>query len=210
MAGFGYKTSWLAVRDRSPEEVAAALDLRERASLAWAAGTDLAYRRGAYVTAPVPGWTLAHSRTQLPPGFDATDPAFPEWLSGLSQQLGEVQFFATERVVDHYVWARAAAGVILRAYCFDHSQQETALCIGEPSADEIELGVSVGEPGPESQHWSEEEWDAWVDAGPSECTVLAIAGRWSVDPSVIDDAVDGGIYGIPPQRGQGRPGTAAR
>ena len=201
MAGFGYKTSWLAVRDRTTDDVVDALDLQGRTILDWATGTDLAYRRGVYVTAPVPGWTLAHSRTQLPPGFDAVDPAFPDWLSGLSARLGEVQFFATDRVSEHHVWARAVAGVILRAYCFDYSRQEAALCIGEPTAAEVELGLASGELGPESERWSDEEWDAWADASPSEFTVLAVAGVWSVDPRTIGDVIDNGIYGIPPQRG---------
>jgi hypothetical protein len=46
MAGFSYKTSWLAVRDRTRDEVADALQLHDREVLDWATGTDRAYQYG--------------------------------------------------------------------------------------------------------------------------------------------------------------------
>ena len=45
MAGFGYKTSWLAVRDRPASVVADALGLVDRRPADWADGTDEAYRQ---------------------------------------------------------------------------------------------------------------------------------------------------------------------
>jgi hypothetical protein len=75
------------------------------------------------------------------------------------------------------------------------------LFIGDPTSAEIELGVGVrGGPGPESQDWSDEQWAAWFATTPSESDVMAIAGRWSVDPNTIDEAAvtATGIYGLPP------------
>ncbi|MEU1687086.1 hypothetical protein [Micromonospora sp. NPDC005707] len=200
MAGFSLKTSWLAVRDRAPGEVADALGLHDREVLDWATGTDRAYGYGVYVAAPVSGWTLAHGRLHVPADFDATQPAFPEWLRELSQRLGEVQFFATERVPDYHAWARARDGELLRAYCWIGQQGEVPLFIGDPTADEIELGIGTRgiEAGTES--WSDDEWTAWSATTPSEFDVMAMAGRWSIDPNRIDDdAVTAtGIYGLPP------------
>ncbi|WP_426503875.1 hypothetical protein ACPPVO_40495 [Dactylosporangium sp. McL0621] len=200
MAGFSYKTSWLAVRGRTPDEVADALALRERDVLDWAAGTDRAYRHGVYVAAPVPGWTLAHGRMHLPPGFDATEPPFSGWLRDLSRDLGEVQFFANERVPDYHAWARALDGELLRAYCFIGERGEVPLFHGDPTADEVELGIGTRGPEPGREHWSEEEWGAWFATTPSESGVMAMAGRWSIDPNTIDDAAvtTTGIYGLPP------------
>ncbi|MEU5910210.1 hypothetical protein [Micromonospora sp. NPDC047527] len=200
MAGFSYKTSWLAVPNRTPDEVADALGLCDREVLDWATGTDRAYQHGVYVTAPVPGWTFAHGRLHMPPGFDATEPPFPDWLRLLSQQLGEAQFFANERVPDYHAWARALDGELLRAYCFNGERGEVPLFVGAPTADEIALGVGLRGAEPGCEHWSDAEWTAWYDTTPSESDVMAMAGRWSVDPSAIDDATvtATGIYGLPP------------
>ncbi len=200
MTGFGYKTSWLAVRNRTPVEVADALGLYDRELLDWATGTGRAYQHGVYVAAPVPGWTLAHSRRHLPPGFDAAESSFPDWLTALSRQLGEVQFFANERVPDYHAWAWARDGELMRAYCFIGELGEVPLFVGAATADEIELGIGIRGLTPGCENWSDEEWTAWYDTTPCESDVLAIAGRWSIAPTAIDDATvtTPGIYGIPP------------
>lgn len=199
-AGFGYKTSWLAVPNRSPQAVADALELHSREDLDWGTGTDRAYRHGVYVAAPVPGWTLAHGRVDLPAGFDATGPSFPGWLRGLSRTLGEVQFFANERVSGYHAWAWARDSELLRAYCFVGALGDVPLFIGEPTACEWESGIGTRAMDPGWEHWSDDEWDAWYATTPSETDVLAMAGRWSVDPRTIDNAAvtATGIYGLPP------------
>jgi hypothetical protein len=52
VTGFAYKTSWLAVRDRTVEQVAEALELHDRELTDGAAGTDRAYEYGVYVRRP--------------------------------------------------------------------------------------------------------------------------------------------------------------
>ncbi|PGH45306.1 hypothetical protein COO58_13380 [Micromonospora sp. WMMA1996] len=200
VAGFCFKTTWLAVRARTVREVADALDLRERETLDWATGTDRAYRQGVYVAEPVPGWVLAHGRLDLPPGLDTTEPGFRDWLRELSRTLGEVQFFVTERVPEYHLWARAVNGDLLRAYCYIGERGEVPLVVGEPTVVEIERNVGVRRREPGMEHWSDDEWDRWHEAMPNEFDVMAIAGGWSVDPSRIDDAtVTGdGIFGRPP------------
>ncbi len=82
--GFGFKTTSLAVRERSPEEVADALRLADRERLSWDEGVDRAYVSGVFVAGPVDGWTLAHGRRDLTT-FDhsATGPRFPEGIAAL-------------------------------------------------------------------------------------------------------------------------------
>ncbi|MFC7482900.1 hypothetical protein ACFQX7_26965 [Luedemannella flava] len=136
----------------------------------------------------------------IPAGFDATDPAFPDWLRHLSRQLGEVQFFANERVPDYHAWARSRDGEILRAYCFIGERGEIPLFLGEPTPDETELGKGTRGPNTDWENWSEEECDAWFATTPSESDVMTMAGRWSVNPTTIDDdaVVAAGVYGLPP------------
>jgi hypothetical protein len=200
MAGFSYKTSWLAVRDRTPGEVADALGLHDQESMDWATGTDRAYEHGVYVAAPLPGWTLAHSRRHVPPDFDATDPRFPDWLRELSSLLGEVQFFANERVPDYHAWAWARDGELLRAYCFVGQWGDVPVFVGEPTSDEVRRGVGTRAADPARQNWSDDDWEAWFATTPGEADVMAMAGCWSIDPNTIDDdaVTAAGIYGLPP------------
>jgi hypothetical protein len=99
---FGYKTQWLAVRNGSVEAVAAPLGLSGADPVEWSAGCDRAYESGVFVADPVDGWVLAHGARTLGAWLDATQPHFPDRLKQLSTALGEVQFFATNRIVEHH------------------------------------------------------------------------------------------------------------
>jgi hypothetical protein len=200
VVGFGYKTTWLAVRNRTPGEVADALGLRDREVLDWATGTERAYIDGVYVATPVPGWTLAHGRRHVPPDFDATDPRFPDRLRALSRLLGEVQFFANERVPEYHAWALARDGQLLRAYCYVGERGEVMMFAGEPTADEVRLGIGIRDSEPARENWGDDEWEAWFATTPHEADVMAMAGCWSVDPTTIDHVAvtDPGIFGLPP------------
>lgn len=154
MAGFSDKTSWLAVRGRTVEDVADALELHDREMLNWVSGTERAYQYGVYVAATVPGWTLAHGRRHLPAGFDAADPRSCDWLRQLSRSLGEAQYFATERIPEYHAWAWARDGELLRAYCFIGERGEVPLFVGDPTEDEVEFGKGT-RAGPETG------WEIW-------------------------------------------------
>ncbi|MEV6967782.1 hypothetical protein AB0M47_22005 [Hamadaea sp. NPDC051192] len=184
--GFGYKTSWLAVRDRTVADVADALGLRDRQPMDWATGVDLAYGQGVYLGSAIPEWTIAHSRRDLP--LSAYDSGFVEQLADLSRSLGEVQFFANERVIGYHAWAIARAGEVLRAYCYIGEQGEIPLFVGDPTADEIRIGKGVLGPVADYADWSDDEAEAWVRTTPSEGDVLLMAAAWSFDPNTIDDA----------------------
>ncbi|MEU6068599.1 hypothetical protein ABZ864_30110 [Streptomyces sp. NPDC047082] len=197
--GIGYKTSWLAVQDAAPEEVADALGLRHRRIVDWASGTSAAYRQGVFVARPVPEWTIAHSRIHLPPGSDATEPGFSAWLQTLGRRLGHVQFFATDRIGEYHAWAKFESGGFTRAYCYIGERGEVPLHIGEPTDVEMELGVGRRWLEDGWQDWQEREWDAWFAAMPREDHVMRIAEAWSICPLRIpDSAVNApGIYGFP-------------
>jgi hypothetical protein len=190
---FGFKTTWLAVRDRPAAEVADALGLTETSVARWDEGVDLAYQAGVFVTPPVDGWTLAHGRRDLSAG--PMDPGFEEWVTALSRRLGEVQVFTNDRVGSHYGWAWAKDGVIVRAFAV--SGGPLPVFLGAVTAAEILLGRGLRTYADEDwQEWGEEEWDAWYAQEPNEFDVLKIAGLWSVDPSRIEGSLEAGIYGM--------------
>ena len=195
--GFGYKTCWLAVRDRTTAEVADALRLTKRVAMAFGPGTDLAYGTGVYVTPELAGWTLAHSQNELWEYLEPTDTRFAARLAGLSARLGEVQFFATHRVSEYHAWAWARDGHLLRAYCYIGDSGTIPLFIGEPTAAERAAGVGTRtfEAGHES--WTDDEWEAWLDTTPNEATVMRIAGSWSINPQTLDAVSGTGVYGRP-------------
>ncbi|WP_326570382.1 hypothetical protein OIE69_03185 [Actinacidiphila glaucinigra] len=197
--GIGYKTSWLAVRDAAPEEVADALGLRHRQVMDWEGGTDAAYRQGVFVARPVSDWTFAHGRIHLPPGTDATEPGFPDWLHSLSTQLGDIQFFATDRIGEYHAWAKVESGDLTRAYCYIGERGQVPLHIGEPSDIELELGVGQRWLEDGWRDWQEPEWDAWFAAMPGEFDVVRIARSWGFCPLDIPDSDvnASGIHGFP-------------
>ncbi|HZM80642.1 MAG TPA: hypothetical protein VFC19_33385 [Candidatus Limnocylindrales bacterium] len=192
--GFGYKTSWIAVRGRTPEEVADALGLTDRRPMAYAEGTDAAYRAGVYVAPPVQGWILAHGRVDRT--IDVKSAQMLDWLSDLSKSLGTVQYFGTHRVTDWHEWAWAEHGSIVRAYAF--SEGDVALFVGDVTGAERMVGKGLRDHEPDMDSWSDEQWDSWYESAPGERHVMRIAGMWSVDPMSFDDnEVDGvGIYGV--------------
>jgi hypothetical protein len=197
--GFGYKTSWLAVRDRSASEVADALRLTKRASMTFKAGTELAYKIGVYVTPDLAGWTLAHGAQDLWAYLDATDPRFPARLVGLSTRLGEVQYFATHRVSEYHAWALARHGHLIRGYCYIGDSGTIPLFMGEPTPAEHATGVGTGRREDGWQTWTDAQSHAWLRTTPNESDVMQIAGHWSIGPDTVDDdTVSGtGIHGIP-------------
>jgi len=111
-----------------------------------------------------------------------------------------VQFFGTDRITEYHAWARARDGNLLRAYCYVGERGDVPLFLGDPTADERELGIGTRGTDPDREHWSDDEWDAWSDTTPSEDDVMEMAARWSIDPSTIDDAMisESGVHGLPP------------
>ncbi|ALG11364.1 hypothetical protein [Kibdelosporangium phytohabitans] len=157
---FGYKATWLAVRDGSAGVVADALELPERRTVGWHDGVDAAYRGELLITAPVDGWTFAVTA----PGHalpDLSDAGFAEWFGKLSARLGTVRCFVTHRVVELHGWARAELGRVERVYCYLGERGEVLADIGQRTADE-------------------------VGGEPDEDDVLRLAGLWSVNPAELD------------------------
>jgi hypothetical protein len=175
---FGYKTQWVAVRSGTAVAVAAALGLSAARAMEYGTGCELAYQCGVYVADPVDGWVLAHGALTLGAWLDATEPHFCDRLQQLSAALGEVQFFATNRIVEYHAWAVARDGQLVRAYCYFGEGDHAPLSIGEPTPAEtaMNLGAASG------------------TAIPSEDDVLRIAGMWSLDPTSLPHPPESGLY----------------
>lgn len=198
IGGFGYKTTWIAVKAREPEEIAEALGLIETRPLDWVAGTDLAYKHGVYVTPRLGDWTLAHGGDGLHHPFesDGTYGARAPWLGALSARLGEVQYFHTHRVPDDHQWAIAIDGEVLREFdCCGMTGEFHGR--GEPTAAERAIGKGTRIFPEDTSDWTDAEWDAFYETVPSEWDVMRIAGIWSIDPSTLrnEEVTGDGVFG---------------
>ena len=167
---FGYKITWYAVKSCAPAKVIGVLHLSSAKPSSWTAallamqGYDSEAPHTVLV-APYKGWTLAVGDKLA--GSTAVDAQTRlEPLKALSNACGEAQLYASNRDHDWYMWSRAVNGKVLRAYEYDGSIGETLHDLGKHTREE--RGVNF--------------------TAPSEDDVTRIAGKWSIDPSKIDES----------------------
>jgi hypothetical protein len=169
---FGYKCAWLAIKSTDSEAIIKALRLTKPKQCSWSDGVAAAYEDKAFVTPPIKGRTLVAAQEWLM--LLGEDPATvaDAAIRKLSKQLGQVQLFASDRVTEFHLWAQARAGKLVRGYCWIGERGETAWDEGKPTAIEKEIGPF--------------DWENL----PDEQSVMKVAGKWSIDPTKIDE-IDG-------------------
>ena len=190
--GFGYKIAWLAIRTEDTEAAAEALRLTGARAASWAEGIDAAYgaeqgRAPVFLTPVVDGWTLAVLGGA---GLFEDDGAGGGALDlpSLSHRFGEVQKFATHRVVEYQEWQRWVSGSPVRRYCWIGESGEIRFDEGEPVSAEGNLLRAADLHG---------DRDASGFAG--EETVMAVAAEWSINPTALgerDDLPPRGLLGF--------------
>jgi hypothetical protein len=204
---FGYKNAWIAVKDRNPDAVAAALSLRNVRPCDWDAGIKSAYRypmtSSVFVTPQIDGWVLCVGFPLFAPA-EARPPAFGSLARECADKLkSEVQYFATHRIVESHAWARARPGTLERAYLYIGESGEKVLDEGAQTAEERVLGFAFLDPG-SAEAQAADYWERKDLTHVGEQHVMALAARWSVDPSSLSErnleVGDGlvGDFGEPP------------
>lgn len=169
---------WLAVRSTRTEQVQAALHLANPIPCPLADGLTAALELELFVSPPIRGWILV-TGSEVPDPADDVDACFV-WLRGLSEQLGEIQYFAADRALGHHAWARLLSGDVFRAYAW---VDETVWTQGELTRAELDLRMHCPGYG---------ESAAADGARPDEAClanaekVSALAARWSIDPASLD------------------------
>jgi hypothetical protein len=176
---FGYKSAWVALRCSESHAVANALKLEQVAACSWTNGIKNAYDlKGVFVAPAIAGWTLCVGSHP-----DAEQSAFVPYMEALSAQFGEAFYFSTHRFVGYHAWARAANGIVSRAFAYLGERGEFLIDTGNRTPEEIELETGVAD----------------LDLSPDEETVLELAGKWVLDPREIDlhtQAAGPGLFGI--------------
>jgi hypothetical protein len=178
---FGYKTAWFAIRSTDTAAVARDLEMQDIEPANWDTGVRQAHEYDTYamfVCPPVQGWTLA---VGMPFLWEADDHAIDRMVE-LSRNFAEVQFFSSMRVSSAYVWARAKDGRIIRHfYDADGTHREVGVATDEEVALDFKFFDASSPDANAPGYWERKDLH-FVD----ESHVLQVAGRWSVDPSKLD------------------------
>lgn len=188
---FGYKMSWLAVRTQDSAGLIAHLRLRGVQPVNWSEGVEAIYaeRREdqfAFVTPPVGEWTLVAGLSLPHPLGPAFKDKCTPLLEDLSARYGAAHYYFSFPLLDFYAWARAEEGRMVRAFAV--GDEGVIWNRGRLTKEEQELKLRFFE----LRGVEDRQGDLGGDMllMPTEQQVLALAGRWSFDPSRLEDATD--------------------
>lgn len=180
---------WLAVRCDEPVAVQGMLDLHNATPCSWQDGLAAQSEgHNLFISPVVAGWVLVFGSGIPDPAEDIDE--FYRLVLALSDEFGEVQGFAVNRVLSHHAWARVINGQVLRAYAWagqtlwdqgqlTRAEQSLALkCHSYTDAPERNLfGLS----------------DAYRQNSEK---VFLLASKWSLDPTMLDSRVIADGMGI--------------
>jgi hypothetical protein len=170
---------WIAIRSGNLLPVQAALRLHNPTPCSWEEGLARAQGHKLFISPPVGGWILVMG-SELPDPGDDVDKCF-RFIMDLSLKLGHVQYFSVNRVVDHHSWAHAEQGRVVRAYAW---AGRTVWNQGKMTREEMELGLRCFDYGEVAHRHNFDQVDP-VAANTEK--VLALAARWSIDPTTVDE-----------------------
>jgi hypothetical protein len=172
------------------ESLAAELRLQDVRSCDWDEGLKESFDNAVFISPPVSGWTLCVGGN-LP---DASDDDTLDLIVRLSETQGAAQYFGNHRVVEYYAWAKAEWGRLIRAYAYLGERGGTLWDRGELTEEEreLELDFDQSEKGAQVEKVIPEDWVALISyyskrKHPREHHVFAIARKWSIDPTQIEE-----------------------
>ena len=168
---FGYKISWYAIKNETPQSIVEKLKLKVIGESNWQNGIDRVHnlQNSAFVSPPLDDYVLVI-------GISPDDEH--EIVKKHALSFKELQYFGTHRVVEYHAWAKFIDGKIIRSYCYVGESGEVTWCEGDITFEEKSLGFDKF---PSS---TEETFSDEFDYGnlPNEENVLDIAKAWGIDP----------------------------
>jgi len=178
---------WLAIRSRSMEAVLSALELDDATPCSWNDGVARFAEHHLFVSPPIRGWILVVGKG-LPDPSDEIDHCF-HVVRNMSDRLGSVQFFSSNPSVDHHAWVQAEDGIILRAYA---RAEETQWNQGKMTRAERDIGMTCFD---YFDHPRPQTFETGKMSLSNSEKLHSLAGRWSIDPTSIEQAT------LPPELG---------
>ncbi|MFO1501129.1 MAG: hypothetical protein U1G07_22525 [Verrucomicrobiota bacterium] len=176
---FEQSCRWLVVKGGHLAPVQTALGLHNPIPCSWGEGLSCVATHKLFVSPPVKGWIMVVGQS-LPDPSEDIDRCF-HFITRFSRVLGQVQFFYSNRALNHHAWVQADRGQIVRAYAW---AGETLWDQGKPTQAEIDLGLKCFAYGETA---GAIDVSAGESAVPNAERVTALAGRWSFDPTTVDE-----------------------
>ncbi len=181
---------WLAIREVSQLAVQQALELNNPVECSCADGLHELDERRLFITPRIGKWVLVFGAA-IPDPFEDVDRSF-HFLRQLSQKLGVVQFFGSNRPTGFHSWALLNEGHVGRAYSWAGETQwnQGPLTRGELSLEMRCLGYGEGD----DLSWLEVNQMAQHNLEK----ISALAAHWSIDPTAINwrrIVADSGVVG---------------
>lgn len=193
---FDFPSRWLAVKSADSQAVQSALGLQNPTPCSWEQGLARSQDFKLFVSPPINGWVLV-AGLGLPDPSDDVDRVF-HFILCLSRKVGHVQYFSVNRAVNSHAWVLADQARVRRAYAWAGT---TLWCQGELTSAEKELAMTCfdySEASPPTFP-PDETHRANVDKVP------LLAGRWSVDPTALDQSANELGLGIAGELRQSKP-----
>lgn len=152
------------------------MQLKECRPISWAEGIAAVYDSKqpsiTLVTPVINGWVLAFGQWALGEGETGESVGPLQNLTvRLSDQFGEVQAFASHRVIEYHHWMLARSGKLVRSYAYIGESGELLSDVGQPTPTENDFTIE----------YEEEEFFC-----PSEEEVMTVAAGWSISPLTLD------------------------
>lgn len=185
--GFGYKTSWLAIKSNQQEHIATILGLWDIKASNWELGINSTQDKLVFISPTIDDWTLVIG-SSLPSGdSDESLKKVKLLLKKLSKEFGEAHFYSTHRVVEFHCWIKSTNGSIERVYSFLGESGENIDVSGEPTEIEKKYNLinSLSQEAQNENYFEREDLTY-----PDEELVMLIAGAWSINPITLDDRQD--------------------
>ena len=179
---FGYKIQWLAVKTSEGERLLMQLNKKNRQVFRtnWHAGVDGSYEGYCFISPPIDGWTFV-----LNPNLgNLSDKDTRSFLTSLSNEFGEAQFFGSHRIVSYAAWARFVNGELIRAFSIADGQIDMdagdLTALEDRYIEEEKKAMSIED----LNHYKVKGFHSILGG---ENQVMEMAGLWSINPQKLDN-----------------------
>jgi hypothetical protein len=168
---------WVLVRTSNTSLLRSILGVTDDPQPHWGDALSRIRERRLFVSAPVDGWTLVIG-AGIPDPVTDVDQTY-RFLVDLSRDIGEVQFYQVDRVLNFHAWARLREGRVARGYVW---AGQTLWNEGRMTLEERLLGMRCRDYGvdPEPLHYGE--------IPPEQVNaerVPLLARRWGMDLATV-------------------------
>ena len=185
---FDRPSRWLAIKCSNLQKVQAALGLHNPKPCPLSEGFSRLAEKKLFISPPVKGWILVVGNS-LPDAGDDIDRLF-HFLMGAANELGSIQYFSANRVLNHHAWIRIENNRVYRAYAW---AGETLWDQGERTAAEGELELKCYSYGDTPLPFPFTARDSHM---ANTDKVMQLAARWSVDPLAVNNSTFRAAFGI--------------